>query len=267
VTVASDGRRVLEETPRTGDEPQMLARALPGVPVLVASDRYLAGRLAERRFGATVTLLDDGFQHLALARTIDLLLVDPQDLDERVLPSGRLREPLSAARSADAVLVHGSAAEAERVAGALGVGTAFTVRRCYGVLRAIRPAGGPPGVRRNGTRVLAAAGIARPERFFAALRDQGFTVAREVAFRDHHWYTPRDVARISALAIEAQADVVVTTEKDEVRFAPVLGSAVPGGTGGPDEAPPSGRVEWAVLPMDVVVEPAPEWARWLAARL
>ena len=84
--------RVLEPVERSGDEPQMLARALPGMPVLVSPDRYLAGRLAERRFGCTVHLLDDGFQHLQLARTIDLLLVSPGDLDERVLPSGRLRE-------------------------------------------------------------------------------------------------------------------------------------------------------------------------------
>ena len=67
----------------------MLARSLPGVPVLVARDRYLAGRLAERRFGCTVHLLDDGFQHLQLARDIDLLvIVSKADLDEPVLPCG-----------------------------------------------------------------------------------------------------------------------------------------------------------------------------------
>ena len=102
VLVVSDGARALEPVTRSGDEPQLLARTLTGVPVLVASDRYLAGSFAERHFGTTVSLLDDGFQHVQLERDIDLLLVSPADLDDRVLPSGRLREPLDAARFADA---------------------------------------------------------------------------------------------------------------------------------------------------------------------
>ncbi len=77
----------------------MLARNLPGVVVIVSADRYLAGRLAERRFGCDVHLLDDGFQHLQLARDIDLLLAGDEDIDRpSVLPAGRLREPLDAAR-------------------------------------------------------------------------------------------------------------------------------------------------------------------------
>ncbi len=92
VTVVSDGSKILAGLETAGDEPLMLARALPGVPVLVAADRYLAGRLAERQLGATVHLLDDGFQHLALARDVDLLLVAEEDLTDRMLPAGRLRE-------------------------------------------------------------------------------------------------------------------------------------------------------------------------------
>ena len=75
VTVVSDGTTILAGIESAGDEPLMLARALPGVPVLVGANRYLSGRLAEERFGATVHLLDDGFQHLELARDVDLLLV------------------------------------------------------------------------------------------------------------------------------------------------------------------------------------------------
>src|SRR5687768_14277849 len=98
VLVVSDRDRVIEPVARSGDEPQMLARALAGVPVLVSSNRYLAGRLAEGRFDCTVHLLDDGFQHFALERDVDLLLVSRDDLDDTVLPGGRLREPLEAAR-------------------------------------------------------------------------------------------------------------------------------------------------------------------------
>ena len=95
VTIVSDGTRVLEDVAASGDEPFMLARALPGVPVLVGADRFASGLLAESQLGVTVHLLDDGFQHVCLARDIDLLLVDEADLNDHVLPAGRLREPLA----------------------------------------------------------------------------------------------------------------------------------------------------------------------------
>lgn len=76
VTVVSDGIRLRADIERAGDEPLMLSRALPRVPVLVSADCYLAGRLAELRLGATVHLLDDGFQHMVLARTVNLLVLD-----------------------------------------------------------------------------------------------------------------------------------------------------------------------------------------------
>ena len=129
--VVSDGASVLEPTERSGDEAQMLARTLPGVPVLVSVDRYLAGRIAERRFGSTVMLLDDGFQHLQLARDVDLLLVSPLDLTERILPLGALREPVAAARAAHALLVPGTPDEARRTSEQLGVRNAFVVSMRY----------------------------------------------------------------------------------------------------------------------------------------
>ncbi len=97
VVVVSDGHRPQVPAEQSGDEPQMLARTLTGVPILVSPDRYLAGCLAERRFGCTVHLLDDGFQHLQLARDVNLLVMSRRDVDESVMPAGRLREPLDAA--------------------------------------------------------------------------------------------------------------------------------------------------------------------------
>jgi tetraacyldisaccharide 4'-kinase len=133
VTVVSDGRRILENVEGAGDEPLMLARALPNVPVLVGADRHLSGVLAEQQFGATVHLLDDGFQHLALARDVDLLLVDEADLAEQVLPAGRLRERRSAAEAAHALLVpEGADVRVERLTEALSVSTVFMVGRSLG---------------------------------------------------------------------------------------------------------------------------------------
>jgi tetraacyldisaccharide 4'-kinase len=105
VVVVSDGRSLCADVDRAGDEPMWLARALPGVAVLVAADRHLAGALAESRLGATVHVLDDGFQHHGLARDVDLVVVSAADLADVTLPAGRLREPLEALARADALVV------------------------------------------------------------------------------------------------------------------------------------------------------------------
>src|SRR6201997_1880075 len=93
-----------------GDEPLLIARRLQ-VPVIVGEDRYEAGRFAESRFGAQLHLLDDGFQHRGLARDFDIVLITPQDASDRLLPAGRLREPLNALRRADAVVLASGASE------------------------------------------------------------------------------------------------------------------------------------------------------------
>ena len=106
--------------------------------VLVGADRYLSGCLAERQLGATIHLLDDGFQHFELARDVDLLLVAEEDLSDQLLPAGRLRERLSAAAAADAALVTaGYDAAAERVGRALALETVFRVTRTIGAPRMV----------------------------------------------------------------------------------------------------------------------------------
>lgn len=254
VVVVSDGERVIEPVERSGDEPQMLARSMRGVPVLVSPDRYLAGQLAERRFGATVALLDDGFQHLQLARDVDLLLVSAPDLEERPLPSGRLREPLASARAAHALVVFGSPDDAARVSGALGVGAAFSANIRFDALRRVSPFGAQgPGLGTRGSGVVAVAGIARPKRFFDGLRSQGWDVRREIAFPDHHWYTVRDLGTIARAARELNADLVVTTAKDAVRLSAAELAA--------------SASSWAYLPMEAAIEPADGFGAWLMARL
>ncbi|MGE5724526.1 MAG: tetraacyldisaccharide 4'-kinase, partial [Acidobacteriota bacterium] len=87
-----------------GDEPLLIARRL-GVPVVVGEDRYAAGLAVEQKFGVRMHLLDDGFQHRALARDFDIVLVTGDDLHDRLLPAGRLREPLASVRRADALVL------------------------------------------------------------------------------------------------------------------------------------------------------------------
>ena len=251
VVVVSDGSGPLVPTDASGDEPQMLARALRGTPVLVSSDRALAGRLAERRFAVSVSLLDDGFQHVQLERDIDLVLVSLEDLEDRVIPFGRLREPLAAASRADAVIVPGPREEAERVAEVVGHARMFHVSTRYGAPRLLQPFGAPASA--TGRKVLAVAAIARPRRFFHALRAEGWEVVRELTYRDHHWFTPSDLRTIDAAARESGADVVVTTEKDAVRLDGAVHT--------------NGASPWLFLPIEVAVEPLIDFREWLGGRL
>lgn len=252
VTVVSDGHRVLADVQRAGDEPLMLARALPGVPVLVCADRHLAGCLAERRLGATVHLLDDGFQHFALRRTLDLVLLGADDLARpETLPWGRLREPLDAARMADAVIIgEGDEETAVRAAAVLHAERVFRLRKVQEPPRLVDPPGRAVSPA-PGTRVLLVAGIAGPERFFKSVEAEGWTVAGDVAFPDHHFFTPADMARIVAAAHAARAVMVLTTEKDLVRMLPWQPFALP----------------VAAVGLRVVIEPAHEFRAWLKERM
>ena len=246
VTVVSDGAAVLAGIGSAGDEPLMLARGLTGVPVLVGASRYLSGRLAEERLGASVHLLDDGFQHLELRRDVDLLVIDERDLDDQLVPVGRLREPLTAAAKADAVLVNSvEDSAAERIGRTLGLSTGFRVERRLGLPHRLDGASVP-----TTDRVLAAAGIARPERFFADLAAAGWNVVGTIRFPDHHRFTNRDLKRLTAAARAADA-IVMTTEKDAVRLA----------------ADDLGTLAVAAVPLTASIEPAPVFAAWLLGRL
>lgn len=184
-----------------GDEPLLIAQRL-GVPVIVGRDRYEAGRFAEERFGDRLHLLDDGFQHRRLARDFDIVLLTPEDEHDTFLPAGRLREPHTALRRADAVvLMRGARAEAFPLAG----------RR---VCRAKR------GVTCGAVaaRPLVFCGVAKPEVFFEQVRQCGVQPGAQVAFRDHHAYDDEDVRRLLDLARQRATAAFITTEKDALNL-------------------------------------------------
>jgi len=254
-TIVSDGRKILADVDTSGDEPLMLAQALvgKGVAVVVCADRYVAGRLAESRLGATVHVLDDGFQHFGLARNVDLVVTGEHDLSDEPLPHGRLREPLSAAVSADALLVDaGYQDAAERIARLL------RVRNAYHVTRTLLPprivGSGDTVVVPNDSRVFAFAGIARPERFFSDLTSAGWNVVGTKSFRDHHYFSAAEVTRIAAAAKKARAAIVLTTDKDAVRLPSGAASIVT-----------DGRL--ASVPLVSTVEPADEFRAWLLGQI
>jgi tetraacyldisaccharide 4'-kinase len=224
--VVSDGQRVLADAEAAGDEPVMLARALPGVVVAVGRDRGRLGRVVEGRFGPRVCLLDDGFQHLRLRRDLDVVCIDAEDLCDRPLPAGALRERPSALARADLVAVAGeddaAASEACRsLAQALGPGRVFRVRRRpVGFVDASGGAGLPPA------RAFLLSGIARPERFAQDVARAGCAVVGHAAFPDHHRFQPHEIDAAVRDARAAGAEALVTTAKDVVRL-PTLAPDVP----------------------------------------
>lgn len=245
VVVVSDGTRVLVGVDDAGDEPLMLARQVPGAVVCVGSDRYLCGVLAERRFGCTVHLLDDGFQHIGLARDLDVLVTAIGEIPQgRVLPAGRLREPMAAAARADILIVSdATAASARSEALALGINQSAVMTRRLGRPWWLNGSDVPFDATAP---VVAVAGIAHPTRFFDALHAIGFRVAGTLPFGDHHLFSAGDLAAMRTAFEKSGAAAIVTTEKDAVRLGALQPLPFP----------------VAVVPLDIEIEP---WADVTAA--
>ncbi len=207
---------------QAGDEPMMLSRQVPGATVCVSPDRYLGGVLAEQ-LGCTVHVLDDGFQHLELARDLDILVTTVGEIPQgRVIPRGRLREPQdAAARAHFLVVTDATAGAASAEAWTLGISQSCGSRRTLGAPLPVRDQGlvtRDQGLGIGDQGVLAVGGIAFPDRFASALRDAGWNVVETMAFADHHRYTGRDVEAIAMKVQSTGAGAVFTTDKDAVRF-------------------------------------------------
>lgn len=239
VVIVRDADGIRADLARAGDEPFMLARQVPGALVLVSPDRYLAGRLAEHHLGATVHVLDDGFQHAQLERDIDIVLVGHDDIARPItLPAGRLREPLDTLIVADAIVTSDDDVDVETAGTDAPV---FHGRRVFG---------SPQGVP-SGTPVFALAGIANPARFYTDLRTGGWRLTGTRSFADHHRYSRADVEWVTAEARASGAAAILTTEKDYVRLLPFRPFAL--------------SVGWVPLTMEP--HPLPEFQQWLADSL
>jgi tetraacyldisaccharide 4'-kinase len=192
---------------RFGDEPLLIARST-GVPVYVGARRYQAGVLAEsERDSPGVHLLDDGFQHRELARDLDIVVMHRSDLQQRLLPAGRLREPLASLRRAGVVVLRQEDAELESTV------QAHTRPDCrFWFVRRILALPSPV------QRAVAFCAIARPAEFFGGLAAAGAGLAEQVRFRDHHPYTMADIERLAELGRRVGCDAFMSTAKDEVKL-------------------------------------------------
>ena len=196
--------------PDFGDEPLLIARRL-GVPVIVGESRYAAGQVAEQEFRQQLHILDDGFQHRHLSRDFDIVLMTERDFDDQLLPSGRLREPVTSLGRTDAVVLP---------AGFLADHTALQQNPVWRIKRdlVLPNLPSPP---------IAFCGIARPEQFFAQVRAAGIAPAAEIDFRDHHAYSRSDVDRLLASRTKLGAGGFLTTEKDAVNLGSLQANLKP----------------------------------------
>ncbi len=201
-----------------GDEPLLIAREA-GVPVFVGSSRYDAGRLAERVYDESdaphVHLLDDGFQHRKLARSLDIVLLHPSDFSEHMLPAGRLREPLSTLRRADVVMLR----EEDRALAGVVRRYAKPTALLWFLRRALRISGQV----KDGVAFTA---IAHPREFFKQLDQAGAVIATTLSWPDHHRYTLADTHKLTKRARELRAGAFVTTAKDAVKLNPAMRAAL-----------------------------------------
>jgi len=182
-----------------GDEPLLITRRLK-VPVIVGADRYQAGLFAEKQFPDTkLHLLDDGFQHRRLHRDFDIVMLPAADLEDTLLPVGRLREPLSALQRADALVLAPETQSPD---------PASTIWRARRKLSETKLA----------QRLVAFCGIARPQQFFDALRQAGAELVDTAIFPDHHRYSRHDIDQLLQILAKTRAEGFATTEKDAINL-------------------------------------------------
>ena len=220
VHVVSDGRSLLVSSEFSGDEPRVLAAHAPGVPVLVARDRGLAGLRAIEEFGTEILVLDDGLAHHRLCRDLEIVTLDGgMGLGNgHVLPRGPLRERLSGLSRADAVIVmDGPLPEVDqaRVRAHASDVKWFEASRRISCLRSLSTRESIPVDRLAGRSVGLLCGVAYPASFDSMVRGLGASVVARRFLADHHRYEAADVEGLSDAA-----PLWIVTEKDAVKLDP-----------------------------------------------
>jgi len=221
--VVSDGTTIMLSAVECGDEPYLLASSIPGLMVIIGTDRYAAGLLAMQQLSPDIFLLDDGYQHLRLHRDLNILLLDFSRPfgNGLTLPAGILREPVTAMGRADLALFTRAPKGALPPVATRNIPSSTAGHTIVDLL----PLGGQSPVSCAsyiGHRVLAFAGIADPASFFAGLRAAGLNPVQSIALPDHVAYTTDQCQEIVEAARASGATVLITTEKDGVKLKGVL---------------------------------------------
>ena len=229
--VVSDGTTCYGRVEETGDEPMQIARKYPGVVVVVDERRSRGAAEALRRKNVDLILLDDGFKHRALARDLDVVVLDGSDpiMHQPMIPAGTRREPFSALHRAGVVIVTREPVTDElksfvqKHTAASIISVTFKPKS----LTDRRKMLGIPKSALNGQKCIAFCGIGNPRSFVLTLEEFGIQPLDVVIFPDHRHYSTSDIRTIINRANSCHATLVLTTEKDAVRFDTSLLSGIP----------------------------------------
>jgi tetraacyldisaccharide 4'-kinase len=217
----------------TGDEPFLMAKKLPTVPIVADSNRIRGGQFLVENFNPRVIILDDGFQHLAIKRDFNLLLINSSDSVSglALFPFGKLREPWNSIKRADALILTKS--NIFTPTAALREKINSTNIPCYdGVLIKASEFQGINNRKisekelKNKTALLISA-IGDPESFVKAAANIPIKIAEHIYFRDHHRFNSKDVEKILNTFLNSEASIILTTEKDLVRFEALIPDKIP----------------------------------------
>lgn len=229
--LVSDGHRVLVGPEEAGDEPYLIANRCPKAIVAVGADRTVVGRWVLDQWPVDWIVLDDGFQHRALCRDLDIVLVDAMDATglDALLPAGRLREPLTGIRRAAAVVITRADSEQDVMAVRTRLEAVLTGNPVQAevIFRPEEVVSVTTSERHAadwcvGKKAWLVSGIGNSESFRRLAMANGVQVLGETAFVDHHAYRSEELDRIRVQATRSNADIVLTTEKDAGKLAPFL---------------------------------------------
>lgn len=225
--IVSDGNEVISDAARAGDEALLLAERLKGQAAVISdADRVSAARWAVENFQSDVLVLDDGFQHLRLARNLNILTIDATNPwgNGKLLPAGSLREsPAELSRAQCIVITRADDPDqTEQLRREIDAQRKDCPVFCSRMrLSGLRPQPGQPLIAAEeirASRTAAFCGLGNPEAFFALLRRGGYQLAHTQIFRDHHWYTQTDIDRVVRESVSRGAQILLTTAKDEVKL-------------------------------------------------
>ncbi len=231
--LVSDGKKILTDAKQAGDEPFELARKLLGKAIVVAdADRAAAGIWVRENFGITAFVLDDAFQHRRVKRDTDIVLIDATNPfgNRKALPFGTLREPLENLQRADSIVITRTNL-VENIANLeseirqynpicpiyisenriLNLTEIKNFNANFPLIADRRPP--------TADRCFAFCALGNPSNFYEQLRQENFNLIATRDFPDHHFYTPQDIAELTAEARRTGADILLTTAKDAVKLA------------------------------------------------
>jgi tetraacyldisaccharide 4'-kinase len=222
----SDGSTIKTSVEEAGDEPFQIAQKLPGVAVVVDERRVRGAQFAIEKLGAEIILLDDGFQHRQLHHDSEIVVVDASQspFDMAMLPAGKRREQLSSLKRANAVVITRADSEivADNLRKKMRKYSNAEVFTCSFRTNAIRNAKDRAMIANEdvkGKRTLAFCGIGNPKGFWKSLEENGVNVAAIREFPDHHKYSRSDIVMLEEEMQQCGAEILLTTEKDAVRFS------------------------------------------------